>query len=63
MSYYLTIRITEIAFERALQALRFEIALAVRYPSDQYSGDQINGMRRSLRYLEEAARRAERHTG
>ena len=63
MSNYLTIRVTEIAFERALQALRFEIALATEYPSRHYSGDMINGMRRSLDHLEAAGRRAERRAG
>ena len=63
MSRYLTIRITEAAFARAVQALRFEIALATEYPSRHYSGDMINGMRRSLDHLEEAGRRAERRAG
>lgn len=60
MSYYLGIHVTADAYNRALQALRFEIAVAVEYPSRQYSGDRINGMRRTLRHLEEAQRRATR---
>lgn len=60
MSYHLIVRVTEAAYDRALQALRFEIALATKYPSRQYSGDMINGMRRSLRHLEEAQQQATR---
>ena len=63
MSWYLTISVTEGSFDRALQALRFEIALATEYPSRHYSGDMINGMRRTLDHLEEAGRRAERRAG
>ena len=55
---YITVRVTEDSWDRALQALRFEIALATKYTSRHYTGDQINGMRRTLRYLEAAGRRA-----
>ena len=55
---YITVRVTEDSWARALQSLRFEIALATEYPSRHYTGDQINGMRRTLRYLEGAGRRA-----
>ncbi len=56
MTDYITVRVTVVAYERALRALRFEIALATRYPSHQYNGDQINGLRRSLDHLEAAQR-------
>ncbi len=60
MTYYITIRVTKDSWARALQALRFEIALATEYPSREYNGDRINGMRRSLRYLERAGRDAQK---
>ena len=63
MSRYLTIRVTEGSFERALQALRFEIALATAYPSRHDSGDMINGMRRSLYHPPDAGRRADERAG
>jgi hypothetical protein len=61
---YITVRVTEDSWDRALQALRFEIALATEYPSREYNGDRINGMRRTLRYLERAGRDARKeHAG
>ncbi len=60
MTYYITVRVTEESWARALQALRFEIALATEYPSREYNGDRINGMRRTLRYLEREERDAQK---